>query len=255
MPMHLRYAALLLPLLLLISCRTMRTASGSMPELKPLPFLLEKIAKNRIRTDWMSAKANVSVESPEMTISFTSNIRLIRDSVIWINFKKLSIEAARAMITKDSIFIINYLSKQYIARDLKFLEENFNLPGSFQMLQEIILGNPVLLDSVDLTADVDTFAYVLSGQSKNFKNEYWFDSATFGLKKMKWTERYSQNRVHVSQNDFSESCKGVPFSMHRFIEYFDTRNTTRSADIQFTEVEFTDPKPLRFEVPDQYDRI
>jgi hypothetical protein len=255
MPDKSRYLVFLLPLLLFISCRTARNASGSMPELKPLSFLLEKIAKSRITTDWLSAKAAIAIESPEMNISFSSNIRLIRDSVIWINFKKLSIEAARAMITKDSVFIINYLGKQYIARDLKFLEDNFNLPGSFDMLQDIILGNPVLLDSVDITAEVDTFAYVLAGQSEKYKNEYWFDSATFGLKKMHWEERFSRNKISLLQTDFSESYKGAPFSMHRYLEYFDDRDTRRSADIQFSEVEFTDPKPLRFEVPEHYERM
>lgn len=249
-----RYAVLLI-VCTAVACKSFRPAAGTVPEVRALAYLLDKIAANRVETDWLSARASISLESPEMNISFTSNIRLMKDSIIWINFKKLSIEAARACITKDSVFVINYLSKQYIARDLNFIEENFNLPASFDMLQDVLLGNPVQLDSGVLSVDVDTFSYILSGSSGGYNREYWFDAATYGMKKMNWTERRSQEKVAVSQNDFSISWKGAPFPLHRHIEYLDAQRTLRALDIQFSEVAFRDPKPLRFEVPEHYERI
>ncbi len=251
MPNLLRHLRLLIPLIA-ISCKSLPVGKPAMPDARPLGFLLEQIDKNTVETPWMSAKAVISVESPEATTSFTSQIRLVRDSAIWINFKKLSIEAARALITRDSFFIINYLGKDYYARDIRSLEDMLSLPGSFDLLQDILLGHPVLMDTGFLSVDTDTLSYVLSSNKEAVEKKYWFDSGTFGLKKMQYSDRRAGEYIGVLQGDFSISWKGAPFPSYRLIEFTDTERIRRTAEIRFSEVEFSDPKPLRFEIPSHY---
>jgi len=105
-------------------------------------YLLKKLDAKDLDVEWLSAKANINFKDEQQRIKFNANIRMRKDSIIWMNIKKLSVEAFRVLITQDSIFIIDRLEKKYYTHGLDFVEEKFNFPGQFQALQTAILGNP-----------------------------------------------------------------------------------------------------------------
>ena len=75
-------------------------------------------------------------------------LRMYKDSVIWIAVTGLfGIEGLRAYITKDSIRIINKLDKIYTGRSVAYVQEVSGLPLNLHSLQELLIGNPVFLDS------------------------------------------------------------------------------------------------------------
>ena len=56
----------------------------------------------------------------------------------------LGIEAFRAIITPDSVKVLNKLDKVYQLRSVGYLQEMSHLPFDFNTLQSIVLGNPIL---------------------------------------------------------------------------------------------------------------
>ena len=73
---------------------------------------------------------------------------MYKDSVIWISITALfGIEGLRAYITKDSVKIINKQDKVYTGRSVAYLQEVTALPLDLHSLQELLIGNPVFLDS------------------------------------------------------------------------------------------------------------
>ncbi|MFX8942119.1 DUF4292 domain-containing protein, partial [Acinetobacter baumannii] len=55
---------------------------------------------------------------------------------------------ANVLITKDSLTLVRLKGEKYVQRrTIAYLKEVTQIPFSFSVLQDIIVGNPVFLDS------------------------------------------------------------------------------------------------------------
>ena len=113
--------------------------------------LMNKLNSNRI-SDFKTFSAKVKVdyrdkegEQPELTVF----IRMKKDSIIWIsvNATIFSYEALRVLITPDSVKVLNKKDKIVQLRSVSYLQDLTDLPFDFHTLQDLLLGNPVYLDS------------------------------------------------------------------------------------------------------------
>ncbi len=76
-------------------------------------------------------------------------VRMYKDSVIWISVTAIfGIEAMRVLIYKRFCEIAGQAKqKVYTARSVAYLQEVTALPLDLSSLQDLIIGNPVFLDS------------------------------------------------------------------------------------------------------------
>jgi hypothetical protein len=111
--------------------------------------LYNHILANRIDCQTFSAKMKVHYEGSDgKDYEFNAFIRLQKDKMIWISINALlGIEAFRAIITPDSVKVLNKLDKVYQLRSVSYLQEMSHLPFDFKTMQSILLGNPIYLDS------------------------------------------------------------------------------------------------------------
>jgi len=117
--------------------------------LKYIRQLYGHIQSNLIDCKTFSAKMKVHYEGSDgKDYEFNAFIRMQKDRIIWISINAvLGIEAFRAMITPDSVKVLNKLDKVYQLRSVSYLQEMSHLPFDFKTLQAILLGNPIYLDS------------------------------------------------------------------------------------------------------------
>ncbi len=73
-------------------------------------------------------------------ISFSGNLRMEKDSVIWISISKFGFEGARLMIRKDSVFYINKLNSESFQGDYSFLSSLMGFNANFEIVQALLLG-------------------------------------------------------------------------------------------------------------------
>ena len=96
------------------SCKaTQKTQEVKLKKAKSSKVLMKRMIQNQVETNWLAAKAKITVRAGNEVTRFTSHLRWRKDSVLWMVFKKASIEAARVQMTPDSLFIINRLEKEY----------------------------------------------------------------------------------------------------------------------------------------------
>jgi hypothetical protein len=117
--------------------------------LKTIRQLYKHILASRIDCQTFSAKMKVHYEGSDgKDYEFNAFIRLQKDKMIWISINALlGIEAFRALITPDSVKVLNKLDKVYQLRSVTYIQEISHLPFDFKTLQAIVLGNPIYLDS------------------------------------------------------------------------------------------------------------
>ncbi len=110
--------------------------------------IINDLTKKRIDFTTFSAKVKIEYEGKENSDQATAYIRIQKDSLIWISLTgALGIEGIRVMIKRDSVRLMNKLQKTVQYRSITYLQELTEVPFDFYNLQDLIVGNPVFLDS------------------------------------------------------------------------------------------------------------
>ena len=85
---------------------------------------------------------------------FNALVRIKKDSIIWIEIYAkvgpVTVKAFQALITPDSAKILDRLKKVVRLRSISYLQEQAHLPVDFGTLQDILIGNPVFLDTSNI---------------------------------------------------------------------------------------------------------
>ncbi|WP_306641370.1 DUF4292 domain-containing protein [Sanyastnella coralliicola] len=144
---------LILPLLLLVlasGCSNeRRLAQGKPLKNRSSGAILNRYYKTEFDADWIGMKISAELKDAETKQSFKANIRIRRDSVIWMSISPLlGVEVARVMITPDSLKYISKVpnDKHYFVGSIEEIVNITKTEISFEMLQSILLGNAVDLD-------------------------------------------------------------------------------------------------------------
>jgi len=217
--------------------------------------ILARIDSNRIRYRSFSAKINVDYRGFDgKNYDVNANVRMLPDSIIWINVNAfMGIDAMRLMITRDSVKLINKLDKVYTARSVGYLQEVTQLPLDLRTLQELIIGNPVFLDSNIISySEGPELSSVLSLGSF-FKNLLSLSEPGKELVRIKLDDvDVARNRTaDLTYSDY-ENKKGVPFSTKRRIVV--TEKKRLDIKLDFKQYEFNGDVSFPFSIPKNYER-
>jgi len=153
--------------LLLASCKKNRETVNIAGPATP-SFITRNMESNMLEYEWFSAKINTEVVNKGEKTSFKTNLRMKKDSIIWMSISPaLGIEVARMIITPDSIKFLDKWNDQFYIGTHEFLEERIKVHLDFNMLQDLAVGNPILYDPDEkFKGTKDQDGYILTSRSK-----------------------------------------------------------------------------------------
>ena len=136
--------------------------------------------------EWMSAKMSGEVKVESGEFPFSGTLRMRRDSTIWISASALmGIENLRALITQDSVILINRMDQTYLAEPFSTMVETVCTPSlrpkTLLEFQTMLLGNGASDHVVVLFGP-----YVAKIQ---YSDIHWDEPTTFPMKINKKYER------------------------------------------------------------------
>ncbi len=203
--------------------------------------------------EWLSSKAAIYFDDGYFAESFNANIRLKRDSAIWMNFSKFSFEGARMLITPDSVYLINRLNSTVMVQSFSHFQKTYNLPVNFEGLQALLLGNPVFF-SRNTTEEKDSMRYHLIQKTERLEADYWLDNELqlvgFNVKDL------ANNRsLSVNYADYRKFKGKQKFSYFRTYNLLGPESGNLKIEIEFSKLEVDIPKSLDFQIPSQYERV
>jgi hypothetical protein len=213
------------------------------------------LERNRINFTTFSSKVNVDYRGGDgKNYDVNATIRMIKDSAIWISANAvLGIEAIRVLVTRDSVKLMNKLEKTYTARSIDYLQEVTELPLRLDILQDLLIGNPVYLDSnVVSYARSDNSISIIS-LGRWFKNQLTVAAPGKSVQRIKLDDA-DVNRSRTAEltyNDY-ESNKGSLFATKRRITVSDKKKLDISLD--FKNYDFEDEVSFPFSVPKNFKR-
>lgn len=203
----------------------------------------------------LSAKINVDYQGTDgKKYDVNANLRMYKDSTIWISITAIfGIEGLRAYITKDSVKILNKQDKTYTARSVAYLQEVTALPLDLHSLQDILIGNPVFVDSTILSYSKSDNTVSLLSIGEWFKNLLTLndESAKIENSKLDDVEQKRSRTCNLSYSSY-ENKKGVNFSTKRRITVAEKSNLDIKLD--FKSYDFNETLSFPFSVPKNYKR-
>ena len=217
--------------------------NGGNPELIP-------IRTQQINFNTFSGKAKASLAINGNNNDCTLNIRINKDRKIWVSVTALlGIEVARALITPDSIQVVNRLQGVYIRQPFSYIYKFANRQINYTMLQALLVGNAIpqlLNDSTKIeTANNNT---ILSGNLQDLMYKLVLGSD-----------------FKVSQTDLSNQGEGQSLEVVNAFTLAGTlkvpsqiniASTARDKKIQvnlhYVKVDFDQQLEYPFNIPDSY---
>jgi hypothetical protein len=244
---------------ILTACKTSKLEDGTRLRKRNPKYILTKIEENRIDFQWVKAKAKAKVVSPEENVSFTIKLRMRKDSLIWLQIKKVSVEGLRVQMDPDRIEVLNRQDNQYIVEPFTAIRKNLAIPFDFDAVQNLLLGNPIMYDNIEFKSKIDSGHYYMEGQIPHPMNEnefigdihFWLNAA-FQIVRLE--AKVDDNEVFATFSDYQE-VDGRTIAMVKKIRMKSPESGEVRMKIDFNKVEFDVPTTMRFSIPDHYEKI
>jgi Domain of unknown function (DUF4292) len=240
-------------------CRRKSTSDATAQpatEVRPPAFLLGKLRSHDLHdVHTLAASAKIFYQGNGQSVSANANLIWVRDSMLWLNIRKLGIEVARALVTPDSVYLINRLDKTYSTRSIESLQREYGLPGGFAALQHTLLGSAWLLPGIDLRSDLADSQHRLSGSDGVFGAEYRLDEGAFLLRREAFFQKKENRNAAFTFENYQKLPYAGQFPYLRRIEAASPESGNTSIEIELSNVEINVPKTWRFEIPAHYERV
>jgi len=251
--------ALFLILLIAFGCKTQKhaipakttpKAAGITPEFSKTEVLATLTGK-QINYNSASIKAKAGLTINNNSHDVNMNIRMQKDNAIWVSVTVIAgLEVARALITPDSIKILNRLESTYISKPFSYIYQFASREVNFNTLQDIFIGNALAGTlSQSSTVDISTgqtqvkgtlekLAYILTfNQSNNLIQSNLTDPAASQVLSINYSEHRNIGNQEIPHVISIKSNAG---------------NKSIGIDLRYTSVGLNESLDFPFSVPKRF---
>lgn len=236
-------SALVLAALALASCHRVPSSSGKLgPGTSTAAATVKTpagIKTTNTNFQYLSGKGKVHFTRGSVDQNANFNLRVRRDSAIWLSGSLLGIEGVRALLTPDSVRVVNRLDKSYFAGDYAYLSQLLGVPVSYAQMQAILLGDyqPAPKGAVPVVKAEGENQNVTYPQAPLII-EQLVSTATGRLQQLKVSESGAQRSLTVGYADFQKpSGTDLPFAFTTNVLGQQGGNPNTTATLNFQKVE------------------
>jgi len=206
--------------------------------------------KQPVAFDYCSARIKTTASTPENKQTVTVNARIKMDSVIWMSFSKFGIEGAKALITPDSVYLIDRINKEYIIKHISFIETMMGHNVDFTTLQSLIVGKPIYFEGENVKIfESDDESIGIIDQLDSYTNKIWVTTNDLLLQKMEITQTGTDTSITAIIGDY-QLVEGQNFPHDRTIKL--KAETLYELDATYSRVSFKGPLDFPFRVSEKY---
>lgn len=234
---------------LLGSCKAKKITSDKMKSEKELQQALDL---HNYDFDWFSAKGKLKYKNVYESGKATINVRMKKDSIIWLNITKFSIEIARVKMTPDSVYVVYRWERLYTRDRLEKFTSDYNTNFNFTELQDLFFGNVTTTENVNFV-ERDSTKYHISADKDGIKYDYHVNPYNLLLEKF-YVSDSERRGVIGKYGDYKEHEDGNLFSYLREYTFKEDDEVTYLA-IDYSDIEIDVPKKIKFSIPSHYDEF
>ena len=231
------------------------TSGMAVAEKITLPVLMEQAAPlflRRTAFTTFTCKARVNFEGPEDSKEFNANIRIRKDSAIWVAISTLGLQVARVLITTDSFYMVVPLQREGTRLSLAHVAKVLPAQVDFKSLQNLIIGDPirdgtvtdvVLLASSYLLSVADSAYLQRVNYARAAGNDLLYNQVN--------TRDPNGPQAILSFKDYNVIDDGRKFSISRNVVIRNGKDKY-VLDMDIKDPEFNHPVEMPFSIPKSY---
>ncbi|MFH1120198.1 MAG: DUF4292 domain-containing protein [Bacteroidota bacterium] len=261
---------LAIPLIfVLFSCGTARKTIREPLKDQGAEYLFSHLKMNELQYSYFSARFTTSFFQQKNETSFSGQIRIKKDSLIWISISPvLGIEMARLLITNDSVKYMNRINNDYFVSDFNYINSLINSTLDFDMLQAFLTGNDFsFYENSSFRAAVDNQEYKLVTTDRRKLKKYvrnnqfinipiqhiWLSPETFKISRVMIRELVQGGRkLEGNYLYMFDGNQLVPEKLSFDLETAENKNHIL---VQYTKINTADSLAFPFRIPEKYKKV
>ena len=256
-----KFLSFVVLVLVAVACKSPKLIPGK-PTLKNPKDVAAEMVKHSNNAEFIQIKATGRYEMNGDKQSFKADIRIIRDSVIWIELADplLGIKAGRGILLRDSIAFINKIERTYMAGSVTHFSEMLRTHIDFDIIQNLLLGEPMCdisgKDKMHVELQEKLYGlYVMPKEDPLFlytAPNYFLevDPTTFKIKKQEAVDGI--RRISASYESYEPSNNILFPGSLKMVLSFDNIITLQ---LDYLTVKTGEPVRIPFNISSKYKRV
>src|SRR5690606_4484094 len=163
-----------------------------------------ELAIEQIDFEYFQGKARMVLRDGNKVRDVKTNIRIRKDSVIWMSFSVIGVQGGKALINHDSITIVNNVDNEYFVFEYEELSRRFNFDINYEIVQAAMMGNLLMDRQEDDLVEQLTSMFLVRQQSGTVDVLNYVNAATMKLEKVELKENDYNNSLTLDYTDIQQ---------------------------------------------------
>ena len=193
------------------------------------------------------SKLNIDGNSNDVTL----NIRILKNQKIWVSITAIiGIEVARAMITPDSIIVINKLQGVYMKKPFSYVYNYASRQVNYRTVESLLVGNAIpelLSDSAILTPANGNV--VISGNLQELLYRLMI-GPDLKVSSTNLNNDAAHQSLQIDYSNFIQATNRVVPSHISFLSKVGSKNI--QAELNYSRADFDQTLDFPFSIPSRY---
>lgn len=208
---------------------------------------------------------DLSKPDDQSEISLKTSIKIVSDSAVSAIITYAKIPVVTALVTQDTLSVVNKRDRCYTVASLAYLKELFGVDFSYENIEEILYGKPLDYQlSQKYFVDNDPFHYSVSTHKKRDRKkpdrkqkddlmiQYQLTDDAKALKQTRiWSleDTTEVNVIYLERQQINGFDLPVKVQIH-----IKTPNKAVTLTLTYDRVEVNEPQELIIVIPDSYEK-
>lgn len=173
---------------------------------KVVPIVAGELSKTlsiqEVDFEYFHGKTRLIYNDGKKEREVKANIRVRKDSVIWMTFSVIGVQGGKALINHDSITVVSNVDKEYFVFDYKTLSERFNFKIDYHVIQSAFLGNLIQPRSESDVIERKPTYDLLAQRDGSVSIKNYINASLSKIERVELTEEDTQNSLTLNYTNF-----------------------------------------------------
>lgn len=236
-----------------IVVRKADSAVTATPTVNPSLAKIAAIRAKQTIFNTFSGRAKTKLTIDGKSNDVTLNIRILHGKKIWVSITALlGIEVARALITHDSIQVINKIQGVYLKKPFSYIHTYSSKQVNFQTVESLLVGNAIneLLNENGKVVTSPTGNTTLTGTLDGLVYNLLI-GVDMKVTKTSFANAAVRQSLQVTNSQFVQVDNKIVPSQINIIS--NVQNKSIEAELQYNRTEFNQVLEYPFSIPERFE--
>ncbi|MFM7301135.1 MAG: DUF4292 domain-containing protein [Crocinitomicaceae bacterium] len=240
-------------------------STEKLPKIKDKELIAVLDSLHQIKVKTFYTKLSVDYKDTTRDVSFKTSIKNVTDSAVNAIITYARIPIVTAMVTTDSVLVVNKNDKCFTKASLNYIKENFGIDFNYGNIEELILGRPIDYSEEQKYFVVNNpYQYIISSHRKKDRRRlerkakedilifYTLNDQATQIQSMSVESPSDSTNIILDYMSW-QNINGIQLPKEVLI-FINTPKNNISIRLEYEKVEINEPQELIIIIPESYEK-